>query len=379
MKKIIYSTALISALLFGCSGEQQTQFQGKSKKIAPMSDAASQTPPDSNGDDSNPNSNKVVTESFTYGKKVGIADFLFVIDNSCSMEKHIEKVLQGFGALSAQDYPPLSRLAVMTTMPADPNNLSKVHSEVSSYTYIEKEPGFLSLVNAANVSAYKQAGTRYGAAYPNPVCSESWFEPGSKTSNPQVSCLAGALQIVGHCTGAEAGLTALKQFFQKNAGKPIFRDGSYAHVVFVSDTHDPGKSADKAPLLTALRPTFAAIKNAAFENSKLADLKLHGVVPATQCGETFTSPSYIDAILASKGTKVDLCTTTDYTPIARQIVNASVPQPIFAVKNEIAKVESVLVNGKAISSFSVERGNIVRVEGIESETEASIQIRYTAK
>src|SRR6185503_2156685 len=72
----------------------------------------------------------------------------------------------------------------------------------------------------------------------------AWFSPG-EVDPDGVPCLVAHTEVPGLLVHVEAGLTVLSQLL--DGKKPLFREGAHAHVVFVSDTHDPGAGWTEKP------------------------------------------------------------------------------------------------------------------------------------
>ena len=98
-----------------------------------------------------------VQESFWVGDgaTTGMADYLFVVDDSVSMANIIESFSRGFERLSASDvFPVNARVAVMNMTPANPSNLRRRHPVVPSRAGVEQSPGFIHLIDADRIKAY---------------------------------------------------------------------------------------------------------------------------------------------------------------------------------------------------------------------------------
>jgi hypothetical protein len=109
-------------------------------------------------------------KKFSFGKSVTpvVADYLFVLDNSVSMVKYAQKVANGLAAIPQSSFPESSKLAVMTTMVAENPLATSVvaHQDINrqDYTCIDREPGFLELVDAESVRRFRScSGWIYSA------------------------------------------------------------------------------------------------------------------------------------------------------------------------------------------------------------------------
>lgn len=330
----------------------------------------------------------LVKANFSYGPKSVKADFLFVFDNSSSMQDVVSNMRLGFDSLESAKWPADSMIAVMTTMPGNPANLSDVHPAVDRYSSIEKEPGFLSLMSETARSNFRSANSSMGNRLPEAMCLQEWFKPRDKSSSGK-SCLSAAVQSPFTGVGVEAGLVAVSQILEKR--KQLFRVGSNVHVVFVSDTQDPGKDPSgnsNVRALNNLRPNFAALKAKVLANSAVSGVKLHGVTPSPTCSAAENVASrlgtpYQDAIRSSGGTWLDFCdgnsARTNYVPVAEQIVANTLPEPVFVLPEVVKKIESVEVAGRAValSQVTLVNGNsAVRIEGLNPSSDVAVTITY---
>jgi hypothetical protein len=324
---------------------------------------------------------------FRYGPQTALVDFLIVFDNSISMNPHLPRVAQGFESLAAAQWPANTRLGVMTTMPGDPDDLKEIHPEVKGYDGIEKEPGFLNLISAQALKDFAMVAdaSLVSKAYPQPFCSKSWFAPTEKNSK-NASCLRASFQSAFHGVGAEAGLTAAKQLATKRAS--LFRSRAHVHVVFISDTQDPGKPSES---LVAIRPTYAQLKETFQKNSTISGLKLHGVVPGASCkaGEGYhrIEQSYQTAIKESGGAWLDFCDSsgqarTDFAPVAQQIVDALYPEPVFVLASPAKSLVSVTMGKTPIPLNQVRLsadGTRVVLPALKPAAEVGISVVYVER
>lgn len=220
-----------------------------------------------------------------YGKGVTpkLADYLFVMDNSVSMGDDMAKVSAGLSGIPKERFPESAKIAVMTTMAAaNPAAAAlSTHADIERYDCIDKEPGFLDLINAEALNTFRAcSNTRAATNYPTPLCDDKWFAPYAVNAGGQ-RCFTAAFQNPRHGVGCEPGLLALKQLFQRHAGKPLFRDNAAVNVIFVSDEMDGCTSADTKNQGVAAATMAQQLKVAAFANSKIASFKLHGIIPAS--------------------------------------------------------------------------------------------------
>jgi hypothetical protein len=339
------------------------------------------------------NINTNLTADFTYGPLTAQSDFLILFDNSSSMQGPAESVARGFESLAASKWPAGSRIGVMTTLPGNPADLNEVHPETTlknRYQGMEKEPGFLRLVSAAALRSFAAAteSSLVESNYPLAICEKEWFLPEDKNSSG-VSCLRASFQSVFAGVGVEAGLTAALQMATKNPS--LFRPNAQVHVIFVSDTQDPGDA--NASELISSRPDYQKIEAAFRKNSPIASLKIHGIVPDEKCitsGESFQldiAPDklpYQQAIKASGGTWLNFCgengtVRSDYTPVAAQIIEGSFPEAIFQLQRPARTLVSVAADGKILTSDQARLdadGTRVRLSSFRPSADVKITIVY---
>jgi len=227
-----------------------------------------------------------------------------------------------------------------------------------------------------------------GNRLPEAMCRQEWFKPTDKSSSGK-SCLSAAVQSPFTGVGVEAGLVAVSQILEKR--KQLFRVGSNVHVVFVSDTQDPGrdpKDSANVRALKDLRPTYTALKAKIVANSPVSGVKLHGVTPSPTCSAAENVAArlgipYQDAIRASGGTWLDFCdgnsARTNYVPVAEQIVANTLPEPVFVLPEAVKKIESVEIAARAValSQVTLVNGNsAVRIEGLNPSSDVAVVITY---
>lgn len=328
---------------------------------------------------------------FSFGPKSAMADFLFIFDNSGSMNQSLDQLRLGFASLEGARWPADSRIAVMTTLPGDPKNLNEIHPNVNKYPNINLDPGFLNLVSEAARKKFIEApGTtsRGKQGFSEEMCAEEWFKP-TDVSPQGRPCLSVAIQSPFEGVGVEAGLVALSQILKKRPN--LFRSKTNVNVVFISDTQDPG---DNAPAVQAIRPTYAELKPLIESNSTVTGIKLHGITPSENCQTGEGRPSaqagrglpYQDAIKASGGMWLDYCEgpaiRTNYKPVAEQILAAATPEPVFLLPNAAASIARVLVAGSVYPSSQFvlsEDKKSVRLSGLNLNQDVQIEIFYLPK
>lgn len=319
-------------------------------------------------------------EQFKFGPRFSERDILIIFDNSVSMTKYIDQVRTAFDSLVSSQWNDKSKIAVMTTMPGNPGNLNQVHSDVDRYNGIDLEPGFLSLVSAAGLQRFLSSAADYTSSYPDPICESEWFSPNEKNSKGK-SCLSAALQSPFHGVGCEAGLTALNQILDKK--KQLFRSGSVAQVLFVSDIHDPGCSSTA---LKNIRPTSDHLVRKISENSRVSAVKFHGIVPlpGTETAETIkhiaeVGFSYSDAVKATGGILLDIAADRNYSVFAGQVAAAALSAPQFVLQSKVSKIIAIKVNGKSIDISQVkllDDEKTLEIANLDLNQDSEIVISY---
>lgn len=346
-----------SSLILSCG--QDFQFAGVDANT-PVDDAGSASDatatttssqqnqePDENSSEDNFN---LIQTSYNYGQLNPPIDYLFIIDNSSSMELIIDKVNQGFNSLQeAGVFPPESLVAVMNTMIADDSDYSIPSPFVTTYTGIAMEPGFLDFVDSAAIENYKTQVPGYAGKWPLDGCNTKWFQPQEKNANGDY-CLEAATQSTFSSLGVEAGTHAFAQLLLKNAGQRLFRTNALLNVIFVSDTHDPGLNSNE---LKEALPNYNALYNASIVNNTLASLKFHALAPFTACtGEQLHDQSYFNLVEASGGQKADSCNVANYQTFLANMVDASkTAEPKFLLQYPAETIIKVLVNDEEIIDY----------------------------
>jgi hypothetical protein len=317
-----------------------------------------------------------------------VADFLFVLDDSSSMDTIVDRVNQAFVALSEADaFPAHSRIAVMSTLPGNDADLSQVSRAVDGYVGIGEEPGFLSLVDREGIERYRAHRRKGSARFALDGC-DAWFAP-SDTNAAGFPCLVAHTQVAGRGVLVEAGLTAFDQMLWKQAGTPIFRDGAAVNVIFVSDTQDPGvapsnKSWPRAKGLVRERPTYADLRDDVAIDNVVASFRIHAIAPARSCtAEDWTGlgTPYQDAARESGGQILDICTADDYAPLIRAIAEdgGRVTEPVFALDRRADAVRSVTVDGTPVPWHVARGGRAVSLDdGAIGDGKHRVVVEYQA-
>ena len=314
-----------------------------------------------------------------------VVDFLFVVDNSTSMGRIRDLVRSGLVSLYDDDpFPGEARIAVMSTIPADPADLSKLHPRVNDQGAQAYEPGFLRLVNARGIERFQKESPELGEAFRFAGCESAWFEPWEE-NDEGVPCMVAHTQISRTPVRVEAGLSAFQQFLEKRAGRQTFREGAAVHVIFVSDTHSPGLSGGMNRLMkTGLEVdpiTYGDLQKLVDADNLVSSFKVHAIAPATECVEEWAhlGPRYFQVADASGGSTLDICTAEDYAPFIRSLVERSglIDSPIMELGRPSETVHQVLVDGQSVAFDVVGDGTAVRLRGLgDADSDRKLTVRY---
>ena len=338
------------------------------------------------------NVDAIQTATFPYGKqaKPVVADYLFVLDNSVSMSSYLPKVANGLSAIPSEKFPGSARLGVMTTMAAA-NPLAAtlaVHADINTSNYgscINKEPGFLSLVNIAAVKTFKSCvgvPATYANKYSETVCDSEWFKPFDTNSNGG-RCFKAALQNPLHGVGCEPGLLALEQIIQRyqNQGKVMFRDNAAVSVIFVSDEQAGCSAAATRGNRSDPNGTLSRIETAVRNNSNVASLKIHGITPSSS--DTANVPAntlpYQMVINAAKGKWFNIHNVSNnYSDIIDQIITAPVDltNPSFILPTVAKSILGVEVGGVATMDYVFDGTTKITVKSLNPDKPVMITIKY---
>ncbi len=310
-----------------------------------------------------------------------VADYLFVVDPSSSMERVLGSVHAGMAALSSQGvFPKEARIAVMSTTPADVERPGRPHPTVGKAGVAMLDPGFQGLVDAERIERARQLPSPFGERFGLDGCA-AWFAP--TDLNPQgLSCLVAHTQSPLVSLHVEAGLTALMQLLER--GEPIFRPGAAVNVIFVSDTHDPGvgEARPRFDELMLLRPDVAELAELAAMSHELASFRVHAIAPERRCSAErwdHLGPVYLEAAVDSGGQTLDLCTAEppEYVRMIREIaITGAVPQRAVVPVRKAGQVVEVVVGGAPVGfTISADGGAVVLDERVP-ERRKQVEVRY---
>ncbi|SMF22200.1 hypothetical protein [Pseudobacteriovorax antillogorgiicola] len=335
--------------------------------------------------------NETFAESFQYGTPDPKVDYLFVIDNSSSTRRLISKVYDGFVRVlkDPKNFSNNSMLAVMTTGVAQLDDLGLRHKSYGSAPWLKhgldlrQEPGFLDFVNADAIQNYRNLypnNTQIQENYRLDGCREKWFRPYQKTANQETFCLRAALQTSLSDANAEAGITAFEQLLLKNTGHQLFRRDAMVHVIFISDTHDPGNGNRE---LRDNIKEYNSLRRLVRIDNQIKNLKFHAFAPrhSTDCslGESFSDASYYKLAEDSGGLTFDICDEPDYAKLLKNLVqNANVEEPSFNLKLSPRLISKVELNGKVLDRqwYRLD-GNAVIINGLDPKKAVELKISYS--
>lgn len=293
------------------------------------------------------------TEAFAYGGEARneVVDFLFVIDNSISMASVVERIQENFQRLEHDRWPAEARIAVMSTLPGEPDKLSRPHRKaVRNRTLAQHDPGFLRLVSHRTIERARSKRPFFEENLPHRGC-ENWFRPGDADADG-TSCLVAHTALPRVKYLAEAGLIAVEQYLDKRAGRPSFRPGASVNIVFVSDTHGPGLPAGSANVLLDIQPTATDLIEAIQRDNAVSSVRFHAIAPETQCVEPWMSfgPTYFQAVEETGGAALDVCTAEDYGALLDAVLTegAKPMQPVFGLAVPPESIEEVRLDGEPV-------------------------------
>ncbi|HCH63827.1 MAG TPA: hypothetical protein DFR83_13560 [Deltaproteobacteria bacterium] len=316
-----------------------------------------------------------------------VVDFLFVVDNSTSMGRIRDLVRSGLVGLYDEDpFPAEARIAVMSTIPADPSNFSQLHPRVNDQGAQRFEPGFLRLVDQAGIQKFRKEAPELAASFEFDGCEDAWFEPWQENAQG-VPCMIAHTQISRTPVRMEAGLSAFQQFLQKREGRTTFREGAAVHVIFVSDTHSPGLSGGQKRLeRTGLEVdpiTYSDLQKLVDADNMVRSFKVHAIAPATECVEewAYLGPRYFNVAEASGGVTLDICTADDYSTFIHDLVEDSgrIERPILSLGRPSTVVHEVLLDGEPVAFDVVGDGTAVRLKGLQdprADRKLTVHYRY---
>ncbi len=304
------------------------------------------------------------TENFQLSLEAAIkpkVDYVFVVDNSDSMRSIISGVRQGFTSIASKAlFPEDSRVGVMSMT---------VQESASSKA---KLVGFLQLANKKQITNSKRSNSSK-AEYPG--C-DSWFEPSEKDAKGNY-CLVSASQFTLHGLGVEAGITAFQRTILA-ANKGFFRKNALVNVIFVSDTHEPGKN--NAQLIAELsQKGYPEMEALVKGNSDIQSLRFHAIAPiAGKCSSENTWGFSLHKLVDASGGTKQHCLGADYESFMTDMVKKSVgvEEVSFALPANVVAINSVEIDGNEVA-FQVDQANremTVQVNPADYPTGAKVDV-----
>lgn len=387
---IVILSFLFTAVIFQNCGGQTNSFSAKPT----ISNESSQTEVanSTNADDSqnsqdtdnmgstvtisNPGSNidsssKVVSFNST-------TDILFVLDDSCSMDTIIDNVKSGIASISSVSFAANTKMATTYMSPATLDAQGNTDFNTPFYSKSFNTPGYLQLVSANSINQYISSldssaqDSMKQQHFPKQACSNEWFSPNQTAANGNDTCIESAMQAPFFCTVAETGVLSVAQLAERLSSQStqLFRDNANAHIVFISDTHDPGasfygKSNTPAELLSVSEFRNKILNN----NPNIQSLRFSGVVPLPVVGnekltglnvigdipqdaneakvssESTWSYSYLDFIRESQGVAMH-AKSKDWSQLMQSLVDftKTPTSVIVSLRNKATKIVEVKVN-----------------------------------
>jgi hypothetical protein len=221
-------------------------------------------------------------------------DILFVLDDSCSMSAIINDVEAGIASVADVNFAPNTKMAVTYMSPVKVDSAYNPEFDNSYYWRSKKTPGHMQLVSKQSIENFLNLSTSDNTVknaknrFVHKGCENEWFTP-KQTNADGVSCLKAAFQSPNMCTVIEAGITSLDQLLVKNINnnKALFRNKSDLHVIFVSDTHDAGKSGYYGSNNNPLRmSSVTEIKTRILKNNpNLQSIRFSGITKLPAAGD----------------------------------------------------------------------------------------------
>ena len=135
----------------------------------------------------------------------------------------------------------------------------------------------------------------------------------------------------------------------RNQGKPIFRENTALSIIFISDEREGCNAPETRGTLGSVGGTATAqkIKDAIFANSKIASLRIGGIIPAADKIPN-NALGYKEVIDFFKGFSISLTAATiNYNDIIEKLITstADITQKEFSVPTTAQKISTVLVDG----------------------------------
>ena len=285
-------------------------------------------------------------------------DYLFIIDNSNSMDAIIAEIKQGFiDIVEKGEFPPNSKLGVMSTAVKEgQNEKSKLN-------------GFKSLVTRASIKRNPDRKD-HGQG-----CVEGWFSPREKDGTAANKyCIEVASSFKTYGTNVEPGLTSFDRFLEEKKNDSPFRKNAALNVIFISDTHDV---CSKNRKLRELRDSYSYEKflKKVKKISNVASLTFHGIVPQPnmkKCSAEMTwDYSYSKYIETSGGFQAH-CVGTDYAEFMSQMVEKSKSRDrILKLPDNLkgVRINSLKINNASKEFVYDEEKNQVMIRDVEPNFE----------
>lgn len=336
-------------------------------------------------------------------------DILFVLDESCSMQTIANNVRDGFASLTNGAFPDDTQMGVTYMSPAALDSMGQpiFNTPWKTGNVVPSFPGFLRLITEATQTEYTTQFPANARYFPKKACANEWFHPSDKNARGE-ACLDAAVQLGNWCTGAETGLVAFEQLLLKSTlgGKRLFREGAFANVIFVSDTHEPGDNYFGLPAAPEGMKNFEDILGVVAQNSPgVASLKLSGIVPLPVVGdpiysnlnvigaipqnaaeakignELFHEYSYLN-IISQAGGVASHAKSSNWRGVAQSLVDSSNKTgTIFVELTQTPdKVFFVLINGEVVPKhlIKISKANkslIIKKPGLDA-TGLKIEVFY---
>lgn len=319
-----------------------------------------------------------------------VHDFMFVVDNSVSMDAVLDKMKKGFSTLSKSAFPEGSKIAFMTSNAAHGNN---IHPEFNDYQGINYEPGFLKPVTGQDIERFVENSAVLSSVrnkYTIKEGCDGWFAPSALTKGGS-TCFAAHSQISLTPTYVEPLSYAFMQYMERH-GANAFRPNADVHVIFVTDTQYIGVHKAAGEDLWEKSPkNYGEIKEGiTIFGLGVDSLTMHAIAPTEEkkgtCSEpwisnnyTFDGKPYYNVIAEqSGGISIDVCSATNYETILSKIAVSAAKKKIEIelTQADLTKDDLIVkVNGEAISTFIFSDGIVTLWVDGESASQIVVEAK----
>jgi hypothetical protein len=287
------------------------------------------------------------------------------------MNTIISRLKNGFGSIAeTADFPPSSRIGVISTSVPE---VTKANAKIVGYKKL------VTSQQIANSSRSQNSRSEH------PGC-DGWFTP-QQTDAAGSYCLESAIDFDLIPTLYEAGLSSFYNFVTARQDKTeFFRDGSVVNVIFVSDTHDPGRGdATAARLLKKAQDyTVDEFLKEVRKKAKVDSIKYHGIVPIKgqgKCGsESVENDAYTyDKFITGTGGSIVECGKSNYAQFVTDMVaNSKFKTKLFKLPDGFTgEITDVQIEGNSVQFDHYKNQNAILIKDIPSNlVKVNVDIFY---